>query len=395
MERSRGWRIVAVIAGLLVCSLVAPAVALGAADGSQSDRADVTESAQEFDADRVEFRITVDADGSAEWRFRYEQGLENDEERADFESFAEEFNTEETELYRNFQERANSLTESGSEATDREMAAEEFQRDARVEGLEDNLGVVEMSFRWVGLAESNDRVVLGDAFEGGLYIGQNERLVIRPAEGQEFSEIRPDDGELSGDTLADSSSVTWEGEKSFTDNRPRVVFVEEGTAAGGTPTNETPGETTPPGTNDPGWLLLVGVLLLILLLGSGAAIAYRTGLLPFGEAESRSTPTERGETVSDSAADTKTSAAPTGAEISEEELIPDEQRVVELLESNGGRMKQVDIVEATDWSKSKVSMLLSDMEEEGTISKLRVGRENIVSLSGHEPDAAGSPFDDE
>ena len=40
-------------------------------------------------------------------------------------------------------------------------------------------------------------------------------------------------------------------------------------------------------------------------------------------------------------------------------------------------------------------MLLSDMEEDEEISKLRVGRENIVSLTGHEPDAAGSPFDDD
>jgi uncharacterized membrane protein len=58
-------------------------------------------------------------------------------------------------------------------------------------------------------------------------------------------------------------------------------------------------------------------------------------------------------------------------------------------------MKQVNIVEHTDWSKSKVSMLLSDMEETGTISKLRVGRENIISLAGHEPDATKSPFDEE
>jgi uncharacterized membrane protein len=66
-----------------------------------------------------------------------------------------------------------------------------------------------------------------------------------------------------------------------------------------------------------------------------------------------------------------------------------------LLEENGGRMRQVAIVEETEWSKSKVSMLLSDMEEEGDISKLRVGRENIISLAGEEPEAAGSPFEAE
>jgi hypothetical protein len=40
-------------------------------------------------------------------------------------------------------------------------------------------------------------------------------------------------------------------------------------------------------------------------------------------------------------------------------------------------------------------MLLSEMAEEGDLSKLRVGRENIVSLDGHEPEVAGSPFDEE
>jgi len=40
-------------------------------------------------------------------------------------------------------------------------------------------------------------------------------------------------------------------------------------------------------------------------------------------------------------------------------------------------------------------MLLSDMEDEGQISKLRLGRENIISLAGQEPEAAGSPFEDE
>ena len=65
--------------------------------------------------------------------------------------------------------------------------------------------------------------------------------------------------------------------------------------------------------------------------------------------------------------------------------LTDEERVVELLESNGGRLRQTRIVERTDWSKSKVSMLLSEMEADGRLHKLRVGRENVVSLPGSEP----------
>jgi uncharacterized membrane protein len=56
--------------------------------------------------------------------------------------------------------------------------------------------------------------------------------------------------------------------------------------------------------------------------------------------------------------------------------------VLTLLDGNCGRMKQVDNVEEADWSKSKVSMLLSDMDEPNKISKLSLGRENVISLAG-------------
>jgi uncharacterized membrane protein len=61
-------------------------------------------------------------------------------------------------------------------------------------------------------------------------------------------------------------------------------------------------------------------------------------------------------------------------------LLSDEERVERLLSSNGGRMKQADIVKETDWSNAKVSQLLSAMEEEGRIDKLRIGRENLISF---------------
>jgi uncharacterized membrane protein len=64
----------------------------------------------------------------------------------------------------------------------------------------------------------------------------------------------------------------------------------------------------------------------------------------------------------------------------DERLLSDEERVLRLLQAEGGRMKQVDIVDETDWSNAKVSQLLSSMAEEGHIEKLRIGRENLISL---------------
>jgi hypothetical protein len=74
------------------------------------------------------------------------------------------------------------------------------------------------------------------------------------------------------------------------------------------------------------------------------------------------------------------------------ELLSDEERVEYLLESNGGRMKQANIVSETGWSDAKVSQLLSSMAEDGRVDKLRLGRENLISLpddDGGEDDGDG------
>lgn len=67
------------------------------------------------------------------------------------------------------------------------------------------------------------------------------------------------------------------------------------------------------------------------------------------------------------------------------ELLPPDERVESLLRAENGRMRQSDIVDATDWSKAKVSRTLSDMEEAGTITRFRLGRENVVTFADQEP----------
>jgi uncharacterized membrane protein len=61
-------------------------------------------------------------------------------------------------------------------------------------------------------------------------------------------------------------------------------------------------------------------------------------------------------------------------------LLTDEDRVRHLLDRNDGRMRQSTIVEETEWSKAKVSRLLSVMDDNGAIEKLSLGRENVISL---------------
>jgi hypothetical protein len=141
----------------------------------------------------------------------------------------------------------------------------------------------------------------------------------------------------------------------------------------------------------------------VVLLGVGAAVAYRSGALggDRGAGGAAATGTDDGGDGPDAGEAATGGATAAGEEsdpgpaVTDAELLSDEERVMRLLDENGGRMKQVNIVDETDWSKSKVSMLLSEMEDAGRISKLRVGRENIISKKGMEPEAARSPFEDD
>jgi hypothetical protein len=77
----------------------------------------------------------------------------------------------------------------------------------------------------------------------------------------------------------------------------------------------------------------------------------------------------------------------------DEDMLTDDERIRSLLIQYGGRMKQADITAETPWSKSTVSRKLTTMEEDGTITRVQVGRGNLVFLNGAEPDAAKSPFE--
>ncbi|MFB6304629.1 MAG: helix-turn-helix transcriptional regulator, partial [Haloferacaceae archaeon] len=75
------------------------------------------------------------------------------------------------------------------------------------------------------------------------------------------------------------------------------------------------------------------------------------------------------------------------------EAISNEERVLRVLDDHGGRMRQSDVVDETDWSKAKVSRVLSRMEEEGEVVKIDVGRENVVARPEEVPRGANPPFE--
>ncbi len=394
--------------GVAICLLgvaLLVAVLAGGAVGGGNPAASVgllqpQTTPDEFD-DTV-FRIQVYENQSARWTIVYSRPLSNQSEIDAFETFAAEFNDNETELFTDFTARATDLVAFGENATGRPMNSTSFARQAFTRQLGGTRGFVEMSFMWTNFARADgERVLVDDVFQGGMYVADGQRLVFQRGPTLAFRQVEPQpDSMAATDNLDGSSSVTWFGERQFADQRPSLVFGprESGAVGGGAgqttiqppaATGTPTGTPTPVGNGQNGSNLPMGMMLAggILLVALGVGLGWYTGRLPTGEYPAR------GDTSSPEAVSTGETDA--SAAVQPEEFRSDEDLVEQLLQDNGGRMKQVSIVEETDWSKSKVSMLLSEMEADGRISKLRVGRENIISLAGQEPDAAGSPFDEE
>lgn len=364
----------------------------GAPNTAATEREGLLATPEEFS--RTTHRLTVYPNGSIKWTNRHTRSLDNESEQAAYETFADEFNSEETELYTQFRETASQLTGLGADATGRSMNASNFERRAYVAETGDSgftlgtQGVVEMSFMWSNFTEqSSEQLRIGDVFANGLSLGSDRRLVIEASDELQFVEVDPDPDSTSRSNLTTSETIIWSGEREFGPYRPLVRLA---LSSPGPTTPSSTDTTAPPTTtaNAPGgagggrslslWVP-IGVVVLIVTGGAGG-VWYLLRRSPPSHAESTASGT------------TETATEPEPVE--PEALLSDADRVKSLLEDHGGRMRQSAIVEATDWSKSKVSMLLSEMEDDDEITKLRVGRENIVSLPGHEPDAAASPFED-
>jgi len=330
--------------------------------------------------DRSQFRVLIEPDGDAVWTFRYERPIDDESDRTSFRTYAERFRSGRTELSRDFRNRSLALADSAAAETGREMNATAFDRGAGIEQTTTReVGYVELTFRWTSFARVGDgEVRAGDVFEGGLYLGDRQTFVYEAAEGLTFSSAAP---EASHDeaTLESSDTVSWTGELEFPPGHPRAVFDAQGGGAAGV--GETGGATM-------AWMLGGGVLVLLLAL---AVVVLRRGEVPdvpFRRSGADASPSS--ETAPDGTDAEGAVSEPTDPP----STLSDDRRVLRLLQSADGRMKQSEIVEETEWSKSKVSMLLSEMEEEDAISKIQVGRENIIALEGHEPEAAGSPFEE-
>ncbi len=370
----------AVSYALLISLILAPvgtgvAVAVsGGTGGSPSPTgSDIQPATHAAEPGQV-IRINVTDTGDARWSVEFRQHLHDENETEAFRDTIDAVVSGEERppiREREFQRFVN----ESEDATGREMAI----RDTEYTGRIDNeTGIITIHFTWTNFAEvenDGDRLVVGDAFNGtsGRWLPsltETQRLIIDAPDGY-YASTAP--------RAHESGTFQWDGPHDFTPDDTPIVYSAQ----------NDPGTSTPLGEeNDPLPMTLIGVgiFTLVIAVGTGGyLLARRQTADSSGGAISRTTvapPDQSDESTEPSTAptdDTGTDDAENDDEI-DESLLSDEERVTRLLEANGGRMKQANIVKETGWSNAKVSQLLSSMDEDDQVDKLRIGRENLITL---------------
>jgi len=349
--------------------------------------------------DGTTIEIEIQPNGDAVWTVAARYNLSTANDTAAFERLRSEFETGDANVGLSadlFREAAARV----AQRTGRDMAIANVNRSSRLTVANGSqVGVLSLRFTWTNFAVVEGEVIsVGSAFEGGWFgdLAATQTLRIAPPSGYGVETAQPSTGIVGG-------TLQWEGPQAFGPGQPAVEF-----APPASPT--TP--TTPPPENGIPWAYtaigFVGLVIAGILL-----VAWQGGYLGGGRAGSGSdeqpgpgdgdaaasgSAARRNDSSPDSGPATEPATEPeeaTGEPTGDREaaadvdtdLLSDEERVEHILQEHGGRMKQAQIVEETRWSNAKVSQLLSAMAEEGRVQKLRIGRENLISLPEYDDES--------
>jgi hypothetical protein len=377
-ERSSG-RLVAVVVAVLILSSsvgsVAGAVASPRSGSAPGQLAAGAVNQQNVDTDSVRLIVSVAANGSATWTVQYWTRLDDENTTDAFRSLQRDVEAEPGNFSDRFAARMQSTVSAAENATGREMNATEFQVRAETRAPP-QYGVVVYTFRWDGFAAvEGDTVRVGDAVEG-LFLDERTRLVVEWPASYEPTEVSPAPDERR------SGAVVWRGaETSFVSGEPSVVLRPASTvtttAAAGGEDGGTATGTPPEGGGSS--LPLLGVGLLAAVVGA-VAWRYRDRL---GDGED--VPAAGADTGAPAAA-ADTDATVAAGDDAREDLLSNEERVLQFVRDQGGRVKQQEIVAAFDWTEARTSQIVRDLREEGDLEGFRLGRENVLKLPDDEDD---------
>ena len=347
---------------VLTATLAVPTGLIGGVDAQQTPTTTDTPPVEQ-----TTILVQLQSDGDARWTVTTTFGVVDERDRESFNTTAERFVDGETEtLGFSAFERAST---DASEATGRSMELTNVERTS-----DRTNASLSLSFTWTNFARSegetrhvDDVYNTSDPWLTGLESDQTLILKLPPGAGIRSG---PPKEVLNG-------QIVWEGPTTFERSELELVYNPGAGQPPDSPNTSEPGPGENPDGDGPPLLWAGLVVVSVIVAASGVYILLLRDREGFGgDAPVAETGSDGDEPPTAAATSEQTEPE----EEIDEELLSDEERVELLLERNGGRMKQANIVKETGWSNAKVSQLLSSMEEEGQIDKLRIGRENLISF---------------
>ena len=315
---------------------VSPESAVAGGHDAVTASGSFTELAAVEEFDDVQLHVRIAPDRSATWSVTYRYRLADNETERAFERTRQNV----TNPPGVFIERMRNAAQRAAMRTGREMTVQNGSVSAFRSVPHGRFGVVEYRFTWTGFAAVGDDgdVVVGDTLSGYPLAG-NESLIFSWDDQFQVDDVAPEPNATA------ESTVRWDGPHDFVVEHPTLVLT---TGAGQS--------VLSPLTMVVGGLLTVAaVVVLVYGLGTGGIVAAITAR---GDGE---TEEEEGPPA---------------------ELLSDEERVLRLVEENGGRMKQQEVKDSLDWSRTKTSNVVNDLQEADKLEVYRLGRENTLALPG-------------
>lgn len=222
------------------------------------------------------------------------------------------------------------------DSSNRSMKAEDYTISYdMVNTISGAFGIIRFSFEWTNFSIiDSDTILIGDVFSEGMILSSDNTLTIKIPDGYEVTSVSPDydRGEENG--------LIWEGtvSRNFDKGEPSLILNQK---------------SADPGGPD------IWIALMVVLIGVSSMIIWN-----------------RRKTVVSSTKRYKASLFNSGLP----EILDDEEMIIEIIMKAGGQEFQSEIVSKSGLSKSRISILIKKMNEEGKVIKIKKGKGNIIRL---------------
>jgi hypothetical protein len=274
----------------------------------------------------VKYQVQISPEGSAAWTIIQASDL-----------------TGTIDSWRGFQQRVDNLVSSTVIQTQREMSLDPDSLQLNTV-WENQSQTTEYQFTWLNFSINQDgQLAFGDVFHLNSFFsqlyGDGELQIIYPS-NYTVSSVSP---QPNGGSTA-PYTLDWLGTQFFVNGNPNIVLM----AAEPSPTPNN-------GLN----------LQLVALAGAVLAIAAALfGFFLFRRRQNQ-----------------RRQAAQPNIRVAPPIVESEEEKILRVLQANGGSAFQSAVTEQCRFSKSKTSQLLTALEKKGLVTRYKKGRDKIVNLT--------------